>query len=125
MRWHSLIWSQLYDMEAAHKRRVKVNKIAAVAVEWGLQFLRSCSDPLQKRILGVEGAPLTLEETANLRKELDAKLGPLAGKMRLDSVFAFRVSRPVKEAIREEAERRDIPMSAIAQERILPRGKKR
>lgn len=124
MRWHPLIWAQLYDMEAAHKRRVRVNKIAAVAVEWGLEFLRSCSDPLQKRILGVEGLPLTLEEMENLRKELDAKLGVLAGKRRLDSVLAFRLPRPVKEAIREEAERRDISMSAIAQERFLPRRKK-
>jgi hypothetical protein len=123
MRWHPLIWERLFGLQAAHEHKVKVNRIAQVAVEWGLDFVGSLSHQLQERILGVKGAkPLTLEEQANLRKELNEKLGGLAGKFRLDDRLAFALPRSVKQLIREEADRADTTMSAIARKRITLEG---
>jgi hypothetical protein len=119
MRWHPLIWSRLFDLQAEHDDNVKVNRIAQVAVEWGLDFVGSLSHELQKRILGVKGAtPLTLEEQEKLRQELNVKLGALAGKFRFDDRLAFALPRSMKQVIREEAERADTTMSAIARKRI-------
>lgn len=119
MRWHPLIWERLFGLQSAHKNQVKVNRVAQVAVEWGLDFLGTLSLELQERILGVKGAkPLTLEEAENLRKELNLKLGSLAGKFRYDDRLAFALPRSMKQVIREEAEGAGTTMSAIARKRI-------
>lgn len=119
MRWHPLTWSGLYDLEQAHDKKVKVNKIAQVCVEWGLTFLRSLSHELQQRILGVKGVkPLTVQEQEKLRQELDQKLGSAAGKFRFDDRLAFALPRSAKQAIREEAQQRGTKMSRIVRERI-------
>jgi len=119
MRWHPLIWERLFGLQAAHEHEVKVNRIAQVAVEWGLDFLGSLSVELQKRILGVKGAtPLTLEEQEKLREELNMKLGALAGKFRYDDRLAFALPRSMKQVIREEAEVAGTTMSVIARKRI-------
>ena len=119
MRWHPLIWERLFGLQAAHKHKVKVNRVAQVAVEWGLDFVGSFSHELQERILGVKGAtPLTLEEQEKLRQELNMKLGALAGKFRFDDRLAFALPRSMKQVIREEAEGAGTTMSAIARKRI-------
>jgi hypothetical protein len=119
MRWHPMIWERLFSLQVDHKHGVKVNRIAQVAVEWGLQFIASLSHELQERVLGVKGAKsLTLEEQEKLRKELETKLGSLAGKFRFDDRLAFQLPRPMKQLIREEAERNRTTMSAIMRERI-------
>jgi hypothetical protein len=119
MRWHPLIWERLFGLQAAHHHNVKVNRIAQVAVEWGLDFIGSLSLDLQKRILGVKGTlPLTLEEQERLRQELNVKLGALAGKFRFDDRLAFALPRSMKSLIREEAEAAGTTMSAIARKRI-------
>jgi hypothetical protein len=119
MRWHPLIWERLFGLQAAHHHQVKVNRVAQVAVEWGLDFLGTLSLELQARILGVRGAkPLTLEEAEALRKELNTKLGSLAGKFRYDDRLAFALPRSMKQVIREEAEGAGTTMSDIARKRI-------
>ena len=119
MRWHPLIWERLFSLEVDHKHGVKVNRIAQVAVEWGLQFIASLSHELQERILGVKGAkPLTLEEQERLRKELETKLGSLAGKFRFDDRLAFALPRSMKQVIREQAERQETTMSQVLRDKI-------
>jgi len=119
MRWHPLTWSSLYDLEQVHSRKVKVNHIAQVAVEWGLQFIASLSHDLQERVLGVKGTkPLTSEEQEKLSKELETKLGSLAGKFRFDDRLAFALPRSMKQVIREQAERQDTSMSQVLRGKI-------
>lgn len=107
-------------MESQHNRRVKVNRIAEVAVSWGLAFLRTLSPQLSARILGVKGErPLTFAEEQKVRAELDRKLGTLTGAFRLNDRLAFALPFPAKEIIRDQARRSKSSMSAIARSRIL------
>jgi len=120
MRWKTSTWDQLYDIESQHNHKVKVNRIAEVAVTWGLAFLRTLSPQLSARILRVKGVkPLTFEEQQKLRAELDNKLGSLAGSFRMNDRLAFALPTPAKQLIREEAERSHVTMSAIARRRII------
>jgi len=119
-RWKPKTFDTLYEMEMHHDRKVKVNRIAEVAVTWGLAFLRTLSPQLRARILEVKGERrLTFEEQQRLRVELDRRLGGLTGAFRLTDRLAFALSRPAKQLIREEAERVHKSMSAIARQRIL------
>jgi hypothetical protein len=103
-----------------HDRRVKVNRLAEVAVNWGLAFLRTLNPHLRARILGAKGEkPLTMEERDRLRNDLERRLGTQAGAFRLDNRLAFALPTPAKQLIREEAERARMSMSAIARRRIL------
>ena len=120
MRWKSMTWDRLYEMEYDHKRRVKVNRIAEVAVNWGLAFLRTLDPHIRGRILGEKGEkPLTVEERDKLRSDLERRLGTQAGAFRLDNRLAFALPTPAKQLIREEAERSHLSMSAIARRRII------
>jgi len=120
VRWKPRTWDELYDLESQHKRRVKVNHIAEVAVTWGVAFLRTLSPELSARILGAKGEhPLTFEEEQKLRVELDRKLGGLAGAFRLNERLAFALPAPAKQLIRQEAQRTHMSMSAIARRRII------
>ena len=106
MRWHPSIWTALGNLEVEHHYKVKINRIACVAVEWGLAFLRTLTPELQARILGVKGQlALTMKEREVLQSELDRKLGSMAGKFRFDDHLSFCLPQPVKQLIREEAER--------------------
>ena len=120
MRWKKSTWDQLYDVESQHDHEVKVNRIAEVAVTWGLAFLRTLSPQLSARILRVKGEkPLTFEEQQRLRAELNSKLGSLAGSFRMNDRLAFALPTPAKQLIREEAARSHLTMSAIARRRII------
>jgi len=119
-RWKRRTFDALYEMEYDHKRRVKVNRIAEVAVNWGLAFLRTLDPRLRGRILGEKGEkPLTAEERDRLRSDLERRLGAQAGAFRLDNRLAFALPTPAKQLIREEAERAQVSMSAIARKRII------
>jgi hypothetical protein len=120
MRWKSMTWDRLYEMEHDHKGKVKVNRIAEVAVNWGLAFLRTLDPQLRGRILGGKGEKaLTFEERDKLRSDLERRLGTKAGAFRLDNRLAFALPTPAKQLIREEAERAQVSMSAIARKRII------
>jgi hypothetical protein len=120
MRWKRMTWDRLYEMEYDHKRRVKVNRIAEVAVNWGLAFLRTLDPHIRGRILGEKGEkPLTVEERDKLRSDLERKLGTQAGAFRLDNRLTFALPTPAKQLIREEAERSHLSMSAIARRRTI------
>jgi hypothetical protein len=120
MRWHPNIWLSLGELEVQHHYKVKVNRIASVAVEWGVAFLGTLSPKLQERVLGVKGArPLTFKESEALREELNSKLGSLAGKFKLDDRMVFALPKPAKDLLRQEAEKADTTMSAIARQRII------
>jgi hypothetical protein len=114
-----MTWDRLYEMEHDHKK-VKVNRIAEVAVNWGLAFLRTLDPHLRGRILGEKGEkPLTVEERDKLRSDLERRLGTQAGAFRLDNRLDFALPTPAKQLIREEAKRAQVSMSAIARKRII------
>ena len=120
MRWPPNTWAVLGDLQVQHHHKVKVNRIAKVAVEWGLAFLETLSPQLRSRILGVKGErPLTFEEQQRLRVELETKLGNLAGTFRLNDRLAFALPAPAKQLIRQEAQRSHVSMSVIARRRII------
>jgi hypothetical protein len=120
MRWPPGTWARLGDLQVQQHHKVKVNRIAKVAVEWGLAFLETLSPQLRSRILGVKGErPLTFEEQQRLRTELETKLGSLAGTFRLNERLAFALPAPAKQLIRQEAERSHVSMSVIARRRII------
>jgi hypothetical protein len=107
-------------MEQDHNRKVKVNRIAEVAVLWGLAFLRTVPAPLRSRILGVKGEKiLTHEERENLRMDLENKLGSASGAFRLNDRLAFALSTAAKRLVRDEAKKSGRSMSAVARERII------
>lgn len=119
-RWHYRVFDDLYEMEADRNHKVTVNRIASVAIEWGLAFLRTLSPQLQDRVLGVKGVkPLTFVEQEKLRNELNTKLGSMVGQFRLDDRLAFALPKPAKELLREEAKKGNTTMSKIARSRII------
>jgi len=125
MRWRPSTWDQLNEVETEHRYKVKVNRIAEVAVNWGLAFLRTLSSPLQQRVLGIKGVkPLTFDEQEKLRSELSNRLGSLAGALRYDDRLGFALPRPIKQILREEARRSETSMSEIARTEISKRIRK-
>jgi len=119
-RWKARTFDALYQVEKDHDRKVKVNRIAEVAVAWGLAFLQTLTPQLRARILGVKGEKvLTFEEREKLRAELEKKLGSLTGAFRLNDRLAFALPTSAKQVIRQEAERAHRSMSAIARERVI------
>jgi len=122
VRWKRTTWDRLYDLESQHNRKIKTNRIAEIAVIWGLAFLRTLSPELSARILGVKGEQrLTFEEEQKLRAELAKKLGSLTGAFRLDNRLTFALPTPAKQLIQEEAERSHTSMSAIVRRRTIPK----
>ena len=125
MRWRWTTWDQLNQLESQHGYNVKVNRIAEVAVVWGLAFLGTLSSALQARVLGIKGVkPLTFDEQEKLRSELSNRLGSLAGALRYDDRLGFALPRPIKQILREEARRSETSMSEIARTEISKRIRK-
>ena len=120
VRWKNKLWDELYQVESEARHQVKPNRIAEIAVHYGLVFLQSLDPLLRARVLGVKaGGSFTFQEEQKLHAELKRKLGSAVGQFRFDDRLSFALPRSAKDVIREEAERSKSTMSAVARRHIL------
>lgn len=112
VRWKAGTWNAIYDLVQLHgyNHKAKANHVAEVAVKWGLAFISSLSQTMQKRILGIE-RELTIDERQRLRSELEQKLSSEADILRLDDKLGFALPHVMKDVLKRQKERTGVSMS--------------
>jgi len=101
------------DMRKDHS--IQVNEVINVLLEVGLTTFAHLPAQMRHVLFSRRSA----REDLKLRVGLESRVTEIASTFRADDKLALRIPHTVKAAIRHEAQRKDMSMSAIARKRII------